>query len=892
MLKGVLKHLDARFSPAPGVYNREVCTDRFGAEWGVLITQERMSMALAKEHERWYVGSAETNIYIPVSPYVDPRDAVKAAPTSPEDTDEGVSPRASSPSPFTASRTVDATTLDLLRGVAAGCAEEPAALPCSVYSVLTAPARPLAGVLEDPEEEDTCCPAYYYAAGEEGEVRALPPLRHEAVAPQPNGGAVEASSMADVVSPPIADEGAVASTVVPVDPPLAEEGTVVSAVVPASSGDSTADAPEGMPPDGEDPDEGVSTSPLQEAGPTMAAMDSFSVAMELRARFGYRSKSPANIELGGRVAREILNHCGAVRSETYYLAQLAVQLWFAPTLLDLVLKGPVQDFCLGGVLVREGVCTKTVPIVLSPSLTIRPADRPRPVRRVSYQIDAVRPLADYGVHNNSLKNLVRGINERVFFIDNKGTKPVKPEGNAFASIDDDLKAFRVVPWTMEQVAASYTGSQRTRYENAMRSIYEKPFNKEDARVATFIKAEKINFTAKPDPAPRVIQPRDPRFNICFAKFIKPLEPMLYKALGRLYKHPCIAKGFNAFQTGEIIANKWKSFNHPVCVGLDASRFDQHVSVAALKFTHKIYKRFVRDPEFDRLLQLMYTNKGRGTAKDGIVKYKVTGCRMSGDMDTALGNCVLMVMMTRALCKSLSIPHELMDNGDDCIVIFEQEHLAKFQSAVKPYFKKLGFTMKVEDPVFKLEHIEFCQTQPVFDGTQWRMVRQITSIAKDLCSVISWDQLPLWWDAIGTCGLALAGGIPVFNSFYKWLCRIGKRGSSVDKHPLFKCGMVYLSLGMDSSKKVITPEGRLSFASAFGISPEMQMALENVYDQLGSPSGETVCTTADAHGFNDWFLVDKRYKGLSSGASDLHNVENLAKVEFPIYGGLYLPHIEC
>uniref|UniRef100_A0AB39ICP2 RNA-directed RNA polymerase n=1 Tax=Pastinaca umbravirus 1 TaxID=2950848 RepID=A0AB39ICP2_9TOMB len=816
-----------------------------------------MSTALSTEHERWYTGRAEANVYIPVSPYVDPRDVDKAEPTSPVESVEGAGTPAKPPPRNDPGR---ATEVVSSRPSVAPEATDVGPIACggNVYDILRMSVQPqTAPLLEEEEDDDTCSPAFYYAAGGDG--GAVEPTRAQATQPAP---------------------------------PMVEETPATSAVVSGSSDHSEVDASTEMPSSDEDPDEGVSTSHLQVAGPAMGHMDSYSVAMELRARFGYRCKSPANVELGGRVAREILNHCGAVRSEVYYLAQLAVQFWFAPTLLDLVLKGPVQDFLLGGVLVREGVCTQTAPIVLSPSLTIRPADRPRPVRRVSYQIDAVRPLADYGVHNNSLKNLVRGINERVFFIDNKGTSPVKPEPNAFAIVKDDLKAFRVVPWTMEQVAASYSGSQKTRYENAMNSIYEKPFCKHDARVSTFIKAEKINFTAKPDPAPRVIQPRDPRFNICFAKFIKPLEPMLYKALGRLYKHPCIAKGFNAFQTGEIIANKWKMFSHPVCVGLDASRFDQHVSVAALRFTHKIYKRFVKDPEFDRLLQLMYVNKGRGTAKDGVVKYKVEGCRMSGDMDTALGNCVLMVLMTRALCRELSIPHELMDNGDDCIVIFDKEHLSKFQSAVKPFFRKLGFSMKVEDPVFKLEHIEFCQTQPVFDGTQWRMVRQITSIAKDLCSVISWDQLPLWWDAIGTCGLALAGGIPVFHSFYKWLCRIGKRGSNVDKHPLFKCGMVYLSLGMDSSKKTITPEGRLSFASAFGISPEMQMALEDTYDRLGRPKGQLDCHKADAHDFNDWFLVDRRYKDTESGAHLLTPAEDRAQVEFPIYGGLYLPHLEC
>nr|BBH43057.1 RNA-dependent RNA polymerase [Carrot mottle virus] len=867
-LKRILKHLDSQFSPAPGVYNRDVCAERYGAEWGVLITQERMTRALSVEHERWYTGRVETDVYIPVAQYVDPRD-VEAEPTSQQGNSTGVdNPVNNCSGTVPAKPATEVIPVGGLGGRGVGVVPAPEGpIPCegNVYAILRM-ADPTADASESSDdEEDTCCPAYIHAASNS-----------------------VAEHSASAVPPPMEGTHPGASPV-GVPPSLSAVG-----VSPAVNGThvNTVDASTVMPTKVEGPDEGVSTSPLQEAGPSMAFVDASSVAMELRARFGYRTKNPANLELGGRVARDILKGCGAVRSENYYLAQLAVQLWFAPTLLDLVLRGPVQDFLLGGVLVREGVCTNVIPKVLSPSLTIRLADRPRPVSRVSYQIDAVRPLADYGVHNNSLKNLVRGINERVLFIDNVGTKPVQPSGHGFSSIRDDIKAFRVIPWTMEQVVASYSGSQQTRYNTAMQSIYEKPFNRDDARVSTFIKAEKINFTAKPDPAPRVIQPRDPRFNICFAKFIKPLEPMLYKALGRLYKHPCIAKGFNAFQTGDIIAKKWRSFRDPVCVGLDASRFDQHVSVAALKFTHKVYKRFVRDPEFDRLLQLMYTNKGRGTAKDGVVKYKVKGCRMSGDMDTALGNCVLMVLMTRELCKRLEIPHELMDNGDDCIVIFDKEHLSKFQKAVKPYFRDLGFSMKVEAPVFKLEQVEFCQTQPVFDGTQWRMVRQVNSIAKDLCSVISWEQLPYWWDAIGTCGLALAGGIPVLHSFYKWLCRIGTRGSNVDKHPLFKCGMVYLSLGMDSASKRITPEGRLSFASAFGISPAMQVALEGIYDKMGSPKGSSVCRVAQGHDFNDWFTPDRRYKELDSGCQDLTSVESTAQVEFPIYGGLYLPHIEA
>jgi len=485
---------------------------------------------------------------------------------------------------------------------------------------------------------------------------------------------------------------------------------------------------------------------------------------------------------------------------------------------------------------RPGVETVTdVSLVLHPAIKVKSVARPRDPQRKIWGIDAPRPLADYGVHNNSINNLKRGLNERVFYTDNKCTRPRQCEKGRFSTLDvSDLRGFKIKPWTMEEVVNSYSGRQQERYRKAMESIYTEPLSSRDAKVATFLKAEKINFAVKKDPAPRVIQPRDPRFNICFAKFIKPMEPLIYKALGRLYRYPCVAKGFNAMQTGDIMHKKWMVFKDPVCVGLDASRFDQHVSVEALKFTHKIYRKFCNDPEFCRLLDMMYVNKGVGSCKDGRAYYKVQGCRMSGDMDTALGNCVLMVLMTYVLCKTLGIDHELMDNGDDCVVIFEREHELEFRAAVDSYYGSLGFTMKVEPTVDVLEQVEFCQTHPVFDGTSWRMVRNPVAIAKDMVSVIDWTSLPLWYRAIGDCGKSLTWGIPIFYAFYTWLSRCGV-ASNVDKHPLFRCGMVNLATGMSDKKIEVSPQARLSFCCAFGIEPDMQVAIEQMYLTLSTPA---------------------------------------------------------
>jgi hypothetical protein len=509
---------------------------------------------------------------------------------------------------------------------------------------------------------------------------------------------------------------------------------------------------------------------------------------------------------------------------------------------------------------RRGVCTKVKPEILHPAIKLCSVARPRPVERVSYHIDAPGPQAVFGVHNNSQVNLVRGINERVFYTTNKGTLPKRPIPGAFDNLEfsSDLKGFKVHPWTLDRVVESYSGRQQLRYAQARESVMTQPLDlKRDARVATFIKAEKINFTAKPDPAPRVIQPRDPRFNVCFAKYIKPMEHLIYKAMGQMYKYPCVAKGFNASQTGEILAKKWQLFDKPACVGLDASRFDQHVSVDALRWTHSIYKKFCKDPEFCKILGAMYINKGYGNAKDGRVKYKVKGCRMSGDMDTALGNCVLMVGITYSLCQTLNIKHELFDNGDDCIVIMESSDVDRFNAAVDDWYGSLGFTMKVEAPVYQLERIEFCQTHPIFDGYTWRMVRNIVALSKDMTSVINWEQLSTWWRAIGECGKALTYGIPVFEAFYKWLCRIGKQGVGIERHPLYRCGMVNLASGMVYRDTVISAEARLSFAAAFGISPDMQVALELMYETLNAPklNPQLHCVELDHVNNPEWFVAD-------------------------------------
>jgi hypothetical protein len=61
------------------------------------------------------------------------------------------------------------------------------------------------------------------------------------------------------------------------------------------------------------------------------------VAMELRARFGTRPRSAANLDMGARVARDLLKDHKIPNSQIWKLSEMAVRLWLVPTALDIAL---------------------------------------------------------------------------------------------------------------------------------------------------------------------------------------------------------------------------------------------------------------------------------------------------------------------------------------------------------------------------------------------------------------------------------------------------------------------------------------------------------------------------------------------------------------------------
>nr|UUW21055.1 MAG: RNA-dependent RNA polymerase [Sanya tombus-like virus 1]UUW21058.1 MAG: RNA-dependent RNA polymerase [Sanya tombus-like virus 1]UUW21061.1 MAG: RNA-dependent RNA polymerase [Sanya tombus-like virus 1]UUW21064.1 MAG: RNA-dependent RNA polymerase [Sanya tombus-like virus 1]UUW21067.1 MAG: RNA-dependent RNA polymerase [Sanya tombus-like virus 1] len=444
--------------------------------------------------------------------------------------------------------------------------------------------------------------------------------------------------------------------------------------------------------------------------------------------------------------------------------------------------------------------------------------------------------------NHTFTNLVRAVAERVFFVKKDGIFQRPPSPVSFSHrlfrVKESLKGFlpSTVPWTYEEFLGTCRGRKQKIYRDAYDSLFtDGPVTSKDARIEVFIKYEKTDCTTKVDPVPRVISPRSPRYNLCLGRFLKKAEPKIFKSLGKLFGEPTVIKGYNAYQSAKILRRKWDRFADPVAVGLDASRFDQHVSIDALRWEHSIYLECFpirrHRVKLQRLLNMQLVNNCVGYTDDGKLKYKIEGTRMSGDMNTSLGNCLIMCCMIKAYLEETGVDGSLANNGDDCVVFMDRSDLAKFSHGLKEWFLEMGFDMKVEDPVDIFEKVEFCQTQPIFDGRRWLMVRKPDAIfSKDTTFLQPYQspkQVLNWMYAVGQGGLRLTGGIPIVQNFYRAYMKYGKPGKLPEDY--FSWYQRQQLNSMDRDFGPVTPECRDSFHSAFGFTPTEQQVLERAID---------------------------------------------------------------
>lgn len=439
-------------------------------------------------------------------------------------------------------------------------------------------------------------------------------------------------------------------------------------------------------------------------------------------------------------------------------------------------------------------------------------------------------------HNASVSNLLRGVGERILYTDRALNIPIKPLNGVFGKRMGIYRNHisravgRQSPVTRDHFARLYKGPRLSTYLRAVESLAHTAVNPRDAILKTFVKAEKINPESKLDPVPRVIQPRDPRYNVELGRYLKPVEHKIYQAIDDIFGGPTIMSSYDPFAQAGKLHDKWKSFSDPVCVGLDASRFDQHVSADALEFEHELYLSIFGGAELKKLLRWQVNNRGVARARDGWFRYEKKGGRASGDMNTSLGNKFLMCGMAYSYIKTKQFRIEFANNGDDCLLFLERKNLSRI-SDVSSWFRDFGFKLTLEQPVYVFEQIEFCQARPMRGTRGYRMVRNPrAAILKDMTVCNLGHRVDEFRDRmamIGQCGTAVCEDIPVMSSFYSLCCTASDKTSYNVRYEN-EYSYYYRCMGVRSKGALVTELSRYSFYLATGIIPDVQEQLEEQF----------------------------------------------------------------
>lgn len=466
------------------------------------------------------------------------------------------------------------------------------------------------------------------------------------------------------------------------------------------------------------------------------------------------------------------------------------------------------------------------------------------LRNICAIVDASSQFS-FGVHNNSLANIGRALHERVFRVSRNGqlVEPPRPLPGVFERcIDFRSRWLRHVGncprFSRQDVVDCYKSGKKKLYQNALKSLQTDPVTEFDARTTAFVKADKLNLSRKPDPAPRLIQPRSVRYNIELGTYLRLNEKRMLKAIDLVFGSPTIMKGLNVSQVGRAIVQKWERFTDPVAIGLDASRFDQHCSRQALQYEHSFYKSvFKGEKLLADLLRWQEVNKGVARCNEGEIQYEVEGCRMSGDINTSLGNCIIMCGLIHTYMNEHDLDCEVVNNGDDNVLILEREHLHKVAN-LGPWFLEFGYTLTLEDVVDEIEKIEFCQSQPIWTPFGYRMVRQPkNAVAKDCYTMLSMQyekDFRTMLGAVGICGKIINDGIPVQSAQHECFYRNGNKKVEVGSDIFYS----HVEYGNNERVRGLTYHGdpihastRVSYYKAFGIDPDTQVKLEKQWDEM-------------------------------------------------------------
>lgn len=405
------------------------------------------------------------------------------------------------------------------------------------------------------------------------------------------------------------------------------------------------------------------------------------------------------------------------------------------------------------------------------------------------------------------------------------------------------KLRKTEPVSYETLKASrkWSPDKVKRYDKAYEKLCEiGELRYKDSFTSFFTKDENAPFSLDSGvmvhKAARIVQQRSYHYSLRNALFLDPIEHQVYNFTGFSRGVPItrtMGKGLNMRTRAKLLERKLKGFENPVVFSIDASRYDKHLVKDLLKLEHAIYLHCCDDPEFRKLLEWQHTTRG---FSEHWTYFLNRGGRVSGDFNTSVGNCIIMLLMLMAYLDKFS-KFDIACDGDDSL-IFVEKHEEDLFSDFYESFTQFGMNMKLENRSETLEGIIWCQSRPVMVRGKYRMVPSpVKTISHLMSSPKMSPDTPdfnrSYLQAIGLGEFSIFNGVPVLMEFARALIRNtdgAARYTFQDSDPrAYFYRVNEKQYGTAKRREPIVPdlESRLSFERVWGVSVADQLVAEQV-----------------------------------------------------------------
>lgn len=448
----------------------------------------------------------------------------------------------------------------------------------------------------------------------------------------------------------------------------------------------------------------------------------------------------------------------------------------------------------------------------------------------------------YGLHVHDVDQELRTMCNRHLF-----ETPV-PDGSsdAWRGFRAELRRLAdeigyVEPSSNAMILRGKSGRLRKRYKRGMSGVIREGVKPAHARVTAMQKLELYEVDQIFVKEDRGIQYRTVEYNAALARHLRGIEERLMGCVGNNVSGlPFMAKGRTLEERAVLLMKMSDSFDDPIYIEDDHSRFDAHVHPKLLQAEHSVYLRCRKwNRELAMLLDWQINNIG--TTKGGI-RYRSKGKRMSGDCNTALGNSVINYGLLSSWLAASGVSGNILLDGDDSVVVIERRDLERLID-VQAYMEMLGMETEyaVKDSI---SEVDFCQGRIVlgskgafFCCNPLKILETITMSAESRGT----DTMYQIARASIASTLSMSQSMPMMKPFSDW-CRKQPGLGMIPEREHFR----YIAKGVPVKYHEIiewvepTMEERMSFALAWGISPSEQIAFENevVVAALKPPSKES------------------------------------------------------